>query len=69
MTTYRSEYRITKKGAECFRSTSYEETRKKYAELSVKRPDVYAMQCRRVQVDRYGSPIICGGKPLWSAWN
>lgn len=69
MQQYRSEYRINKKGAECFRSSSYEECRKKFAELSVKRPGIYSMQCRRIQVDRYGVLITDGaGRPLWSCW-
>lgn len=69
MTKYRSEYRINKKGAECFRSGSYEETRRKYEELSAKRPNVYTMQCRRVQLDKYGVELTDGtGRPSWSCW-
>ena len=70
MTQYRSEYRINKKGSECFRSSSYEETRRKFAELSVKRPNVYTMESRRVMVDKHGVTMTDGsGKPLWGCWS
>lgn len=51
---YHVQYRINKKGAECFRTGDYEEARAKYDELSAKRPGIYTMQQRSTRLNRYG---------------
>lgn len=58
---YRHEYRINKKGAECYRTDSYEDAKRKLEELNSRRP-VYTMQSRMM---RYGGYI---DKPDWSCW-
>ena len=55
------EYRINKKGAECYRTEFYEECREKLAELNARRP-VYTMQHRMI---RQGGYI---DRPCWSPW-
>ncbi len=63
------EYRINKKGSECFRSRSLEETRKKLAGMSEKRPGIYSMQSRSCRLDRNGMlEKAWNGKPAWSIW-
>ena len=57
---YHVQYRINKKGAECFRTGNYEEAQAKLAELSAKRPGIYTMQKRSARLDRYG----CEMQPL-----
>lgn len=52
--TYHVQYRINKKGAECFRTGDRDEAEAKLAELSAKRPGIYTMQYRSVRCDRYG---------------
>lgn len=67
MTAYKTEYRINKKGAECFRTENYEIAKAKLATLSAKRSGVYTMQRRSVQLDRYGvAHTDASGHPLWS---
>lgn len=69
MMAYKTEYRINKKGAECFRTESYEIAKAKLDTLSAKRCGVYTMQERSVQLDRYGVVLTdCSGHPLWSSW-
>lgn len=70
MTKSRVEYRINKKGAECFRTTDAEIAHAKLNELQAKRPGVYTMQARSCQLDRYGILVRdCCGRPLWSSWH
>ena len=59
---YHVQYRINKKGAECFRTGDLEEAKAKLAELSAKRPGIYTMQSRSTILDRYG----CEMQPLES---
>ena len=59
---YRFEYRINKKGAECFRSDSLEETKAKLEQLNSKRP-VYTMQSRSQRYMPNGMPY-----ENWSIW-
>ena len=54
---YHVQYRINKKGAECFRTGDLEEAKAKLAELSAKRPGIYTMQRRSTRLDRYGCEI------------
>lgn len=67
----RYEYRINKKGAECFRSSSFESTRSKLEELKSKgRAEIYTMQARSVRLDKYGDSIRdYKGRPEWSPWS
>lgn len=60
---YRFEYRINKKGAECFRSDSLEQTKAKLEELSSKKP-VYTMQSRSRRYMPNGMPY-----DDWSIWS
>ena len=57
----RYEYRINKKGAECFRTDDIKLCKEKLDELNSKRP-VYTMQQRSMN---YGGYIDC---PTWSPW-
>ena len=59
-TWYREEYRINKKGCECFRTCDLDEAKQKLAELSAKRPGIYTMQRRSTKLDKYG----CEEQPL-----
>lgn len=70
MVKYRSEYRINKDGAECFRSGSYELIQQKLAELKEKYPRVkYTTQSRRVRLDKNGVSLRdWKGRPDWSPW-
>lgn len=66
----RSEYRINKKGRECFRSESFELAREKLAELEKQRPGVYTMQWRNCPCNKVGTLETDGaGRPIWSAWH
>jgi len=70
MTRYRFEYRINKKGAECFRTDSLETAKERFAQLSERRPGVYSMQARSCQLDRNGVSLRdASGKTLWSCWS
>ena len=70
MTQSRTEYRINKKGSECFRTTDGQAAYAKLKELSDKRPGIYAIQIRICKLDRYGiMERDCSGHPLWSAWH
>ena len=57
---YHVQYRINKKGAECYRCRTREEAEEKLAELRAKRPGnpgIYTMQRRETRLDRYGCEI------------
>lgn len=64
----RHEYRINKKGAECFRTVDREEAISKLHELQAKRPGVYTMQSRTRRENKYGQPIHCGNDG-WGNWS
>ena len=69
MMKYRYEYRINKKGAECFRTDDIEKAKEKLKALSEKRPGVYTMQSRSLRLNRYGVADMDGrGDPAWSIW-
>ena len=53
-TRYHVQFRINKKGAECFRTGDRGEAEAKLAELSAKRPGIYTMQKRSTRCNRYG---------------
>ena len=66
----RYEYRINKKGAECFRTRDEDAAKEKLHELSEKRPGIYTMQTRYVKVNRFGVyDQNWKGEPNWSVWN
>ena len=71
MLKYISEYRINKKGAECFRSRSLEETKTKLEELRTKKPNVnYEMQSRHARLDKRGvTERNWKGETAWSIWS
>ena len=71
MCKYLIEYRINKKGAECFRSTDWAAICTKFAALSEKArtASLLSVQSRYVPLDRLGIPLTAGnGQPLWSTW-
>ena len=69
MINYRYEYRINKKGAECFRTQDREQAMQRFAALASKRPGVYSVQHRCVRLDKYGiSDRDYLGRPQWSPW-
>ena len=70
MNRLRYEYRINKKGAECFRTEIYEEAKDKLKELQEARPRVkFEMQTRCVYLDKHGVPRLDYlGRPQWSPW-
>lgn len=55
----RYEYRINKKGSECFRTEIFQEAKDKLDELNAKRP-VYTMQHRSIRLDEYNQK--------WTPW-
>lgn len=66
---YRIEYRITKKGAECFRTRDRQQAYQRLQDLSATRPGVYALQTRSVQLTRFGAELTdLSGRALWSDW-
>ena len=68
---YRYQYRVNKKGAECFRTDSYEDAKAKLKELRAKKPNVrFDMQKRYIRVNRVGAPELDWlGRPWWSPWH
>lgn len=64
---YRTEYRINKKGAECYRTENREEAYTKLKALQEKRPGIYTMQTRNRRENKYGQPIISHGDG-WGMW-
>lgn len=62
---YHVQYRVNKKGAECFRTGNREEARAKLAELSAKRPGIYTMQRRDTRCNRFGYEIYPLEKTGW----
>lgn len=70
MTRRRYEYRVNKKGAECFRTEIYEEAKAKLEELQAAKPRVkFDIQRRHVDLDKHGVPRLDYlGRPQWSPW-
>ena len=69
MVAHLTEYRINKKGAEFFRTRDQEQAASKLTDLQAKRPGVFSLQQRSVQLDRYGKALTDGtGKPMWTPW-
>lgn len=67
-TYYKYEYRINKKGAECYRTRNLEEAKLRLAELNTRRP-IYTMQSRCCACNRVGvAEITINGKELWGPW-
>lgn len=71
MIKYHYEYRINKKGAECFRTSDKEHCLERLTRLQALRPGVYTMQTRSVRLDRYGCEMFdpLTGKTRWSCWS
>ena len=64
-----TEYRINKKGCECFRTRDREEAYMKLAELQSKRPGIYTIQSRSYPLNRYGVPDLgISGQVNWTMW-
>ena len=70
MIRYRHEYRINKKGVECYRTDDHDKLLSKLAELKAKRPGVlYTTQSRSCRLDRYGvMEQDHMGRPAWGPW-
>lgn len=69
MIHYTDEYRINKKGAECFRSSSFSEIKERFMTLNEKRPGVYTIQRRHCRLDKYGCrEYDHKGRPNWTPW-
>lgn len=69
MIKYRTEYRINKKGAECFRTPDCDAAQARFKELSEKQPGIYTLQRRSVRIDRNGvADQDWRGRPAWSPW-
>jgi len=63
----RTEYRINKKGAECYRTENREDAFQRLESLREKRPSIYTMQTRYRRENKYGQPIISHNDG-WSLW-
>lgn len=71
MVQYKTEYRVNKKGAECFRTDSFEKAKVKYDQLIEKaaHPEIYTIQQRDCRLTRYGcKETDCWGRPAWGPW-
>lgn len=70
MLRYINEYRVNKKGAECYRCSNLAEANAKLAELREKRPNVsFSVQRRSCRLDRNGvREKDYLGRSLWSPW-
>lgn len=70
MIKYITEYRINKKGAECFRSRDYDRIQEKLCELRKKKPNgVFTVQSRNCRVNRFGVwEQDYMGRPAWGIW-
>ena len=70
MQKYATEYRINKKGCECFRSRSLEQTQQKLKDLQAAHPKaLYTVQTRSCPIDRYGVIFQNSlGQPMWGSW-
>ena len=70
MQNYVTEYRVNKKGCECFRTTDEERAKKYFFKCNLGRPyGVYTMQRRFCPVNRLGVLEEDGlGRPQWSCW-
>jgi hypothetical protein len=64
----RTEYRINKKGAECFRTADRDEAMTKLAQLQEKRPGIYTLQTRYRRENKFGQPIYNSGDG-WGVWS
>lgn len=64
------EYRINKKGCECYRTRSHKDLGRKLNELTAAHPNTkFAIQTRYVPTTRHGAPrLLPNGEPQWSTW-
>ena len=63
------EFRINKKGRECFRTFDYFAAHEKLNELNEQKPGIYEMQTRTCRLTKYGVlETDLSGKPLWTIW-
>ncbi len=68
--THRYEYRINKKGAECYRTRDFEDLKEHYFKLAKNRPGVYTVQTRWVRLEWADvSEKNWKGQPNWSHWS
>lgn len=65
----RTEYRINKKGAECFRTLDKEAACNRLAELQAKRPGIYTLQTRDRRENEYGQPTGGDWRTGWEPWH
>jgi len=64
----RTEFRINKKGAECFRTEDKDTAYAKLEQLQAKRPGIYTMQTRHRRENKYGQQIVFA-RDGWSLWS
>ena len=71
MTKYIYEYRVNKKGAECFRSSSYEEAKQRLEYLQARHPHTrFDLQSRSARLDKHGlTERNWKGETNWSIWD
>jgi len=71
MLKYITEYRINKKGCECYRSPSLEETKERLQYLQARHPHTkFEMQTRYARLDKYGlTERNWKGEINWSIWD
>ena len=71
MIKHRYEYRINKKGAECYRTDDPKQLQIKLAELKEKKPNVvYTTQSRSCRLNKYG--VMDQDhlrRPAWGIWH
>ena len=71
MIRYAYEYRINKKGAECFRSSNYDAILRKLEALMSNKPNVtFTVQSRSCRLDKLGiMEKDFRGRPAWGPWS
>ncbi len=65
----KSEYRVTKKGSECFRAGTYEEAKQKFDQLTGGKPSAkYGIQHRSCRYEGGSLAKDHLGRPDWTPW-
>lgn len=65
----RDEYRVTKKGSECFRAGTYEEAKRKLDQLTGGKPNAkYGIQVRSCRYEGRALATDHLGRPEWTPW-
>lgn len=67
MMKYMYQYRINKRGAECYRSTDYRAVLDRYDTLHQRHPEIYTVQVRDIRLNQHGMPYDRDWSP-WREW-